>query len=137
MKSNQNDCYFSVMSCIILIAVVCFLLFRDGNESTSVTKMKESFDINDSAEGQTVKTHISKDANYVIPSSWWNTKQEEMPPLFESTRQRCTDGCIIRVKGKGIYIDNECSKMCNDGNDGQYQQNLWASIMSEAQMYDH
>jgi hypothetical protein len=51
----------------------------------------------------------------------------------------CTDGCIIRVRNKGVYVDNECANMCVNKWDRsgcqEYANSLANSINSGAFMY--
>jgi len=51
----------------------------------------------------------------------------------------CTDGCIMRIRNKGVYVDNECANMCINRWDRsgcqEYANSLANSINSGATMY--
>jgi len=63
--------------------------------------------------------------------------QAMMPDYFDGTRVRCTDACVYRIRNQGVYIDNDCYKMCGDGDQDKYQRELIQSIESGHVAYDH
>ncbi len=68
-----------------------------------------------------------------------SSKKEFYSSRYLRPGWNCTDGCIMRIRNKGVYVDNECANMCinkwNRQGCQEYAGSLANSINSGAFMY--